>query len=88
MAKRKKKSSARGARCTTKLITIKRKSGKVIAQFKGRTGPGCGPRKKPSTRHLARYKKAFARQAKACKGKSLSQFRSCMHRLKGAVPAY
>lgn len=85
MAKHKKKSkSSRSARCTRKKIVIKSKRGTVKAEFVGHSGPGCPPRKKPSTRHLAPYKKAFARQAKQCAGTSLPGFRKCMKRLKGA----
>lgn len=71
--------------CVRKTIKIKRKSGKVVAEFMGRTGPGCGPRPKPSTRHLGRYKKSFAAQARACKGNPRGRFIQCMRKLKGTL---
>lgn len=78
---------AKSSKCVRKKITIKSKRGKVIAQFVGRQGPGCGPRKKPSTAHLRPFKSEFARQARACKGRSRGAFLKCMSRMKGAVPA-
>ena len=84
---RKKQRKRSSTACTRKTITIKSKRGKVIAQFKGRQGPGCGPRPKPKTGHLSAYKKEFARQARACKGRTRGAFLSCMKRMGGAMPA-
>lgn len=71
--------------CTRKKIQIKSKRGKVIAEFMGHTGAGCGPRPKPSTRHLAPFKKNFALQARACKGNKRGKFLQCMRRIKGSA---
>jgi len=67
----------RSASCRTGIIRIRTRRGKVV-QFRGKTGPGCAPRKKPSTRHLAPYKRAMASAAKSCKGLSKHQFQSCV----------
>jgi len=77
---KKRKSSGRkrsGAACRTGTIRFKTKRGKVVT-FHGKSGPGCGPRKKASTRHLAPYKSALARAAKSCKGLKKNQFQSCV----------
>lgn len=69
---------AQQKRCRSGTITFKSKRGKVIS-FKGRHGADCGPRKKPSTRHLSVYKKAFARAAKSCsKRGGMKAFRKCI----------
>jgi hypothetical protein len=77
----KKRKSARRARrggtCRTGTVRFKTKRGKVVT-FHGKSGPGCGPRKKASTRHLAPYKSALARAARACKGLKKNQFQSCV----------
>lgn len=73
--------------CQKKNIKIKSKRGKIVAEFVGHTGPGCPPRKKPSTRHLGPYKKNFGLQAKACAGSKRSAFISCMRRIKGTERA-
>lgn len=78
MAKKRKKTG-----CAAKVITIKSKRGKVIAQFKGHSGPACGPRKKP-TPPPKRYRVEFARQARSCKGNSRGKFLTCMKRLQMA----
>jgi hypothetical protein len=79
--KGKKRKSARRRRgsgsCHTGTVRFKTKRGKVVS-FHGKTGPGCGPRKKASTRHLAPYKSALARAAKSCKGLKKNQFQSCV----------
>lgn len=87
MAKKRRKRTGTRARCVRKTIKIKSKRGRVIAEFMGRQGPGCGPRKKPSTAHLRPYKAEFKAQAKACKGRSRGAFLKCMSRLKGTLPA-
>lgn len=76
-ARKKGKKKSAGGSCRRGTIRFKTKRGKVV-QFQGKTGPGCGPRPKPSTRHLARYQKALASAARACKGRSAKQFRSCV----------
>ncbi len=68
----------RAAGCTRKKITIKSKGGKVIAQFMGRQGKGCGPRPKPKTGHLRAYKEYMGEAAKACKGKPRRAFLNCV----------
>jgi hypothetical protein len=73
----KKRSRARGASCRSGIVRFKTKRGKVIS-FKGKTGPGCSPRRAPSTRHLAPYKRKLAAAARACKGKSAKAFRKCV----------
>jgi hypothetical protein len=76
--KGKKRRKARGgSACRTGTVRFKTKRGKVVT-FHGKTGPGCGPRKKASTRHLAPYKSALARAAKGCKGLKKNQFQSCV----------
>lgn len=52
--------------CTRKTIKFKTKRGRVIS-FTGREGPSCGPRKKPSTRHLAPWKAVMKKAAPQCK---------------------
>jgi hypothetical protein len=74
---KKRRRKARSASCRAGVVRFKTKRGKVVA-FRGKTGPGCAPRKKPSTRHLARYKRALAAAARACKGKSAGAFRKCV----------
>lgn len=79
--KRSKKRSRRRARkssgCRTGIVRFKTKRGKVVS-FHGKTGANCAPRKKPSTRHLAPYKRKLAAAARACKGKSAGAFRRCV----------
>lgn len=74
---RKRKRSRGGKSCRAGIVRFKTKRGKVI-QFRGKTGAGCSPRKKPSTRHLAKYKRSLAAAARACKGKSAGAFRKCV----------
>jgi len=75
--KRSKKRSRRSGGCRTGIVRFKTKRGKVVS-FHGKTGASCSPRKKPSTRHLAPYKRKLAAAARACKGKSAKAFRSCV----------
>jgi hypothetical protein len=78
--KRRKRSKARKARssgCHSGIVRFKTKRGKVVS-FRGKTGAGCSPRRAPSTRHLAPYKKKLAAAARACKGKSAGAFRKCV----------
>jgi hypothetical protein len=74
MAKRKNKKKP--SSCRKGLITISTRKG--LVKFPGRWGKGCGPRKKPSTRHLAKYKTAMAKAARACKGRKGKSFRTCV----------
>lgn len=53
------------ANCTRKTIRFRTKRGKTIS-FTGRTGAGCGPRRKPSTGHLRLYKGIFKDASKSC----------------------
>jgi len=75
--RRKRSRSRKGGSCHTGIVRFKTKRGKVI-QFRGKTGANCSPRKKPSTRHLAPYKRKLAAAARACKGKSAGAFRKCV----------
>lgn len=75
-ARRRKRRKSRGG-CAVKTITIKTRRGKVV-RFRGKSGSGCGPRKKPTTRHLAPYKRAMASAARSCKGLTKRQFESCV----------
>lgn len=50
--------------CKRKTISF-RAHGKTVS-FMGRQGSACGPRKKPSTRHLGPYKKVFKAASKSC----------------------
>lgn len=54
------------AKCSRKRIVIK-KGRKVIAEFMGRQGSGCPPRKKPSTAHLRAYKAHMKVVAPSCR---------------------
>jgi hypothetical protein len=74
MAKRKSKKSYA---CRKGTIHFRTKRGKHVV-FKGKHGKGCSPRKKPSTRHLAKYKTAMAKAARACKGRKGKSFRTCV----------
>lgn len=75
---KKKRSKARSnTACRRGIVRFKTKRGKVV-QFKGKTGPGCGPRPKPKTGHLAPYKRSLAQASKACKGLPGKSFRSCV----------
>jgi hypothetical protein len=67
------------ASCRVGTISFRTRRGKLI-EFRGKKGPGCPPRKKPSTRHLAVYKRKLADAAKMCKGQSLAKFRRCVAR--------
>jgi hypothetical protein len=74
MAKSKRKKPAGCKRAT---ITFKTKRGRTVS-FPGRTGTDCGPRKKPSTRHLREYKVAMGLAARECKGRKGGAFRNCV----------
>lgn len=76
-SKKRRRRKGRGGSCRTGVVRFKTKRGKVV-QFRGKTGPGCGPRKRPSTRHLAPYKSALRAAAKSCKGLSRREFQSCV----------
>lgn len=73
----------KGGGCSPRTIRFKTKRGKVI-QFTGRPGGqkqhgGDCSNKHRSTRHLAVYKSALRKAAKACKGKKgKMNFRSCV----------
>lgn len=75
MARRRKK--ARRTGCSAGIVRFTTKRGKVIS-FRGHTGAGCPARKKPSTRHLAPFKKEMKAAARKCKGKSRKAFLSCV----------
>lgn len=73
----KKKVKRAGAACHITTIKFKTKRGKVIS-FKGHQGASCGPRKKPSTKHLKHWQLAMKAAAKHCKGKPAGAFRNCV----------
>lgn len=81
MAKAKSSPSTRAAKkragCAGHLVSFTTKRGKRI-EFRGKLGKSCGPRAKPSTRHLSAYKTGFTRAAKSCKGRSRGAFLNCM----------
>ena len=64
-------------KCHAGLVSFKTKRGKTIS-FRGHTGAGCPARRKPSTRHLADFKKDLARAARKCKGKGRKAFLACV----------
>lgn len=53
------------AKCVRKRIVIK-KGRKVVADFMGHTGSGCGPRPKPKTGHLREAKALMKKAAPQC----------------------
>lgn len=68
------------AKCKRKRIVIK-KGRKVIAEFMGRQGSGCPPRKKPSTAHLSLWKRTMKAEAGPCKRKAkgnAAAYRRCI----------
>jgi len=79
MARRRKRSSRPKTGCKGGIVRFKTKRGKVI-EFKGKQGPSCGPRRKP-TPPPKHFRVEFGRQAKSCKGGSRGQFLKCMKRL-------
>jgi hypothetical protein len=83
--KRRSRSSAPKTGCKSGIVRFRSKRGKII-EFKGKQGPACGPRRKP-TPPPKRFRDAFARQARACKGSSHGAFIKCMKRLRGAIAA-
>jgi hypothetical protein len=67
-------------KCVRKRIVIK-KGRKVIAEFMGHTGSGCGPRKKPSTRQLGPWKGVMKKASPQCAkrfGGGTKAFRKCV----------
>lgn len=77
--------------CKVREVKIKRKSGKVVATFKARSGRDCKPRteaqRKKSTRKQGRVREAFAEASRLCfRSQGLKpgtkQFGNCM---KGAM---
>lgn len=70
------------AKCKRKRIVIRKKgSKKVIAEFMGRQGSGCPPRRKPSTAHLSLWKRTMKEEAKPCKRKAkgnAAAYRRCI----------
>jgi hypothetical protein len=74
--KRRKGRKARRGACAVKTVRFKTKYG--VRQFRARSGSGCGPRRKPSTAHLAPYKRRMRAAAKSCKGLKKRQFESCI----------
>jgi hypothetical protein len=55
------------AKCERKRIIIRKKgSRKVIAEFMGRQGSGCPPRRKPSTAHLRPWKQVMKKASPQC----------------------
>lgn len=70
----------KAAGCVRKKIVIKRKSGKIVKEFMGRTGAACGPRPKPKTAHLRVFQQAMASASRSCKRKNLSRgaFLNCV----------
>lgn len=71
--------------CKKTAISFTTKHGKTI-EFRGNAGKACGARRKP-TPPPKRYRDAFARQARACKGTSHGKFITCMKRLRGSIGA-
>lgn len=78
MARRKKRSSRPKTGCKSSIIKF-RAHGKTV-EFKGKSGPSCGPRRKP-TPPPKHFRTEFGRQAKACKGGTHKAFISCMRRI-------
>ena len=64
-------------KCHKGIVSFKTKRGKTIS-FRGNVGSGCPARRKPSTRHLAPFKKEMRIAAKKCKGKSRKAFLVCV----------
>jgi len=83
---RRKRSPRPKTGCKGGIVRFTTKRGRVI-QFKGKQGPACGPRRKP-TPPPKRFRKAFAAQAKACSGTTRGKFLKCMKQLKNTMPAY
>jgi hypothetical protein len=68
------------AKCTRKRIIIK-KGRKVIADFMGRQGSSCPPRRKPSTAHLRPWKAVMKKASPQCArrfGGGTKAFGRCM----------
>lgn len=77
MAKKKSRRKSRITGCKSGTVRFKTRRGKVIS-FKGKQGPACGPRRKPSTAHLRPFKSMMRKASKSCAGKSLKPFRACV----------
>lgn len=71
---------AAGCKRTKIVIKSKRRKGKIVAEFMGRTGKDCGPRPKPKTAHLKPFQQAMASAARSCKKKHLKRgaFLNCV----------
>lgn len=67
----------RSVKCHAGVVSFTTKRGKRIS-FRGHVGAGCPKRRKPSTRHLARFKTDLKSAAKKCKGKSRKAFLACV----------
>lgn len=75
--------------CKVREVKIKRKSGKVVATFKARSGRDCKPRteaqRKKSTRKQGRVREAFQEASLQCRKQTepfTKDFGNCM---KGAM---
>jgi len=71
--------------CAKRIVKIKRKSGKVIATFKARSGRDCKPRtekqRKSATAAQRRHRTVFAAASKICRretGAFTRAFGNCM----------
>ena len=64
--------------CKVREVKIKRKSGKVIATFRARSGKDCKPRteaqRKRATPKQAEHRRQFKRAVKACKRARVKPF--------------
>lgn len=66
--------------CKISNIKFKTKRGRVIS-FRGHSGSDCPPRRKPSTRHLAPWKKAMKIGAEACaNSRGVAARRACVRK--------
>lgn len=72
---RRRKKSRTG--CHAGVVSFKTRRGKTIS-FRGHSGAGCPARKKPSTRHLAPFKKEMKSAARKCKGQPRAKFLRCV----------
>jgi len=79
----------RGAGCKVSTVRFSTKRGKVIT-FRGHKGGSCGPRPKPSTGHLRKYKAVMKAEAPGCKRRargSAAVYRRCIgNAIKSATP--
>ncbi len=65
MARRRRRRSSRSGSCRAGEVVIKKKSGRVVARFKGHHGPGC-PRRRFRTGVTPAHLRPYAAAAKAC----------------------